>query len=575
MRCNKPERSEQNPRQTQQKSALAAISGIPRRASAAGSRGRASGWAPASCALGIVLLLASEASAARVSLLGFEGDSATALRWRVAQILKRAGHTVLGFAPPRNPDSASELRAYAERRRVDAFVAGSSVEGSDGWELSLTVRDSEGQSVGRQLTFTAASLRGLVKELKADGQEELDRVVRGKAAAGRGEDADVELDAAPAADLAGNLRASAARKKKKPKKSKARRAAKKRRPVEITLDEDPAPEEPAPIELDPATEDALTDDDTGAEAPAPSADPIEEPASGPSEASGWSVDRASEEEASEEESSEEQGERPSLLSRDLEESSEVGVDDASAGDGAGGGDENPTVVVGVNAGVVRRTLAYVDDLYGRLRAPSVNTWVYQVNAAVYPFAKPVKDRIGLIASYESVISGVVRDNTAGTDFPVTHSELFGGVRLRQPFGKHEVALQAAIGTLAAGLDDPNSLSGVPEFDYTLLRSAVDLGLHFGPVSLRGALGYRLSIGGYGEVSEETWFPRMEAYGLEGLLGLQYRISKEVAFDVSGTMRRFVLTMNSQPEDAVGGVSEVAGGAVDLYVSGYFGLNITL
>jgi hypothetical protein len=55
----------------------------------------------------------------------------------------------------------------------------------------------------------------------------------------------------------------------------------------------------------------------------------------------------------------------------------------------------------------------------------------------------------------------------------------------------------------------------------------------------------------------------------------YRISKEVAFDVSGTMRRFVLTMNSVPDDAIAGVAEVAGGAVDLYVSGYFGLNITL
>lgn len=514
-----------------------------------------------------MLLLAAEASAARVSLLGFEGDSSTALRWRVAQILKRAGHTVLGFAPPRNPDSASELRDYAERRRVDAFVAGSSVEGSDGWELSLTVRDADGQTMGRQLTFTAASLRGLVKELKADGQGQLDGVVRGKPSGARDGDG-VDVDSAPAADLAGNLRASAAKKKRKPKKTRARRAAKKPRPVEVTLDEDPAPEEPTPIELDPTT-------DEGAEPP-PDADAVGEPSSGSSKASGWSLDDQASEEGSEEESSEEeQAERPSLLARDMEESSEVGVDEPSGFEEAGGAGEDPTVVVGVNAGIVRRTLVYVDDLYGRLRAPSVNTWVYQVNATVYPFAKPVKNRIGLIASYESVISGVVRDNAAGTDFPVTHSELFGGVRLRQPFGKHEVALQAALGTLATGLDDPNGVSGVPEFDYTLLRSSVDFGLHFGSVSMRGAAGYRLSLGGYGEVSEVDWFPRMEGYGLEGLLGLQYRISKEVAFDVSGTMRRFVLTMNSQPQDAVDGRSEVAGGAIDLYVSGYFGLNITL
>jgi hypothetical protein len=34
-------------------------------------------------------------------------------------------------------------------------------------------------------------------------------------------------------------------------------------------------------------------------------------------------------------------------------------------------------------------------------------------------------------------------------------------------------------------------------------------------------------------------------------------------------------MNSQPADAMGGEAEVAGGAVDLYLGGYFGLSIRL
>lgn len=501
-----------------------------------------------------MLLLASEASAERVSLLGFQGDKATALRWRVAQILKRAGHVVLGVDPPKNPDSASELRAYAERRRVDAFVTGESVEGSAGWELSLTVRDPEGQSMGSPLTFTAGSIGGLIKELKGDGQGQLDRVVRG-GSSGAGDAGGVDLDRAPAADLAGNLRASAAKKKKR-KKSKARGSSNKSRAVEVKLDEDPLPEDPAAIDLDPTTDELDASGD--------------EPASDSGEARAWSVSDESSSDGGEEKT--EDG--SSLLSRELDDS-ELGADAASDDEASSSGSEEPTVVVGVKAGIVRRTLAYVDDLYGRLRAPSVNTWVYQLNAAVYPFAKPVKNRIGLIASYESVISGVVRDDAAGTDFPVTFSELFGGVRLRQPFGVHEVALQAGVGTMTAGLDDPQGISGIPEFDYTLLRSSVDVGLHFGPVSLRGAVGYRLALGEYGEVSEPEWFPRMESYGVEGMLGAQYRISKEVAFDVSGSMRRFVLTMNSRPEDATGGVAEVAGGAVDLYLSGYFGLNITL
>jgi len=129
--------------------------------------------------------------------------------------------------------------------------------------------------------------------------------------------------------------------------------------------------------------------------------------------------------------------------------------------------------------------------------------------------------------------------------------------------------------MQAGLDDPSGAARVPEFSYTSLRGALDVGFHFGSLSLSGAVGYRLPIGGYGQASEVDWFPRMEGYGLEGNVGIEYRISKEVAFDVSGNMRRFLLQMNSRPEDAVGGESEVAGGAVDLYLGGYFGLNITL
>ena len=168
-----------------------------------------------------------------------------------------------------------------------------------------------------------------------------------------------------------------------------------------------------------------------------------------------------------------------------------------------------------------------------------------------------------------------RDNRAGTDFGVSFSELYGGLRLRQPLGVHEIALQGTFNSMSAGLDDPDNLAGVPEFAYTMLRAAFDVGLHFGPLTLRGDVGYRLPLGGYGEASDADWFPHMSGSGIEGGFGLEYRISKEVAFDISGSARRYLLQMNSTPEDARVGTAEVAGGAVDLYLGGYFGLNITL
>jgi hypothetical protein len=518
-----------------------------------------SALAHAACLLAAVFLFSSEAAAERISLLGFEGSSARSLRWRVAGALKRAGHTVVGFAPPKDPSDTDKLRAFAERRRVDMFISGSSTKGSDGFELALTLRNAEGEEVGRGVTIEAPTLRAMMKELKADGQSEIDGAIRrgGRASAAS---SDVDADAPAGADFAGAARAQAQKKKG------ARPPAE---PGEEAIDLDADGDSPAADEETSESEAeerpakarrASSDDESEGE--------TEQAGSGTAEASGWATSDST--------PSDDDG-RASFLSGEGEgEGAEVGVDDtddSSSGDGAPS--EDPTVVLGLNAGFVRRTLSYSDDLYARLRAPSANAWVYRLQAAVYPFAKPVKNRIGLIAGYESEFSGVVRDNTAGTDFNVTFSELFGGLKLRQPLGKHEIALQGTVGSMNSGLDDPQGQSGVPEFSYTSLRAALDVGLHFGSLALRGSLGYRLPIGGYGEASEVAWFPRMEGYGTEASFGLEYRISKEVAFDMSGSMRRFLLQMNSQPADALSGASAVAGGAVDLYLAGYFGLNITL
>jgi hypothetical protein len=508
-----------------------------------------------------VLLLAAEASAERVSLLGFEGDNARALRWRVAAALKRAGHTVVGAAPPKDSDDSAKLRAFAKRRRVDVFIAGSSVQANDGWELALSFKDPEGEAVGRGVTFSGENLRGVIRELKEEGPDRLDGAVRGGGSRSGGTDA--ETDGAAAGDFAGKERARA--------KKKGARSRQVEEPVEV--DEDSAAEEKAPAAR-PRTSGAGSDEATfdadeeagGAEA----ADAEEKTTERTSEARGWAN--------SDSEPSEDDG-RASFLSEgaDAESSEEtVGADDGGGEDAdAAGASDDPTVVLGLNAGFVRRTLGYSDDLYSRLRSPSANAWVYRLKAAVYPFAKPVKNRLGLIAGYESEFSGVVRDNDAGTDFGVTFSDLYGGVELRQPLGKHEIALEGTIGSMKAGLDDPGGASGVPEYAYTSLRAALGARLSFSRLSLSGSAGYRLPIGGYGQASEAQWFPRMEGYGLEGSLGLGYRISDEVAFEMSGSLRRFLLQMNSQPADAMGGEAEVAGGAVDLYLGGYFGLSIRL
>jgi hypothetical protein len=60
--------------------------------------------------------------------------------------------------------------------------------------------------------------------------------------------------------------------------------------------------------------------------------------------------------------------------------------------------EGAVVHLRARGGVVRHSLEYVDDIYERLRTQRANIWVYRLEGAFYPFARPIGDRLGLIAS---------------------------------------------------------------------------------------------------------------------------------------------------------------------------------
>lgn len=246
--------------------------------------------------------------------------------------------------------------------------------------------------------------------------------------------------------------------------------------------------------------------------------------------------------------------------------------EASAEEGAEG--DGAVVRLRARGGWVRRSLDFSDDIYNRLRTQRANTWVYQVDGALYPFDRPIGERLGIIASFESAFSGTVRDTDFGANFPVIFQEFFGGVRARYPLGGHEIGFDLTFGKMIAGLDDENGAADIPDMNYTLLRSVLDVTLDLGRVRATGSAGFRLPLG-YGEVSHEQWFPRVGGYGFEATAGAEYPLSRGVSVELSGSMRRYLLEMNSEPRDAMFGISEVAGGAVDLYMAGYFGMSFRL
>jgi hypothetical protein len=226
------------------------------------------------------------------------------------------------------------------------------------------------------------------------------------------------------------------------------------------------------------------------------------------------------------------------------------------------------------AGYVRRNFDFYDDIYSHLRTQKANIWVYRAQGEAYPFTGAIGGRIGFILSYEGVLAGNVHDLDLQVDYPVLHSELVGGVRAHQPLGPHEIGLDLTFGRMEAGLADENGAARIPDLQYTFLRSSLDFKLNVGAFNVTGAIGFRLPLG-FGEASETPWFPRMDGYATEAGLAIGYQLSKHLSLEAVGSLRRYLIEMNSEPEDAITGTSQVAAGAVDRYASAYLGLSYAL
>jgi hypothetical protein len=252
-------------------------------------------------------------------------------------------------------------------------------------------------------------------------------------------------------------------------------------------------------------------------------------------------------------------------------------DAPSAEPAARADDEFPTgVEVLGRVGIVRRSLHFYQDVYGRLRTLDTNLYVYRIDGAIYPTFRSLAldGRVGFIFGYEGAFPSDVRDGDFGASFPISHSELFGGLRVRAPVRGHALGFNLALGRLASGLDDGPTSAGTPDVRYQDIRAAFDLAVWVGPVRTLWGAGFRLPLR-YGELAEAEWFPRVGGYGMEASVAASYPVADGVTLELATSLRRFVLEMNSAPEDGSTGVAEIAGGAVDAFIGLYTGVRVAL
>jgi hypothetical protein len=239
-----------------------------------------------------------------------------------------------------------------------------------------------------------------------------------------------------------------------------------------------------------------------------------------------------------------------------------------------GGPALPALVLGVDGGVMHRTLAWNDDLFGMLRPYSLAAApILGGEIEVYPGAFVTRARpawLGLVARGEGIV-GVSTQRVGHTDALPTHAWAFtASVRGRLPFSRGAAWLDAgaagrAFTIAAAGITTPD----FPSVSYLGPRLAVG-----GEVLLPA--GFVLSAGagaarwvGTGDLGSAAWFPHVQAWGADLHLRLAWQASFGLGPYLDLAWSRDLAALRPQPGEA-----NVAGGLADDRLAARLGLSWT-
>lgn len=220
---------------------------------------------------------------------------------------------------------------------------------------------------------------------------------------------------------------------------------------------------------------------------------------------------------------------------------------------------HPSADVAAGVGVLSRSLAYHEDLFGRFApydlaaAPALN-----VRAELYPFAARggALGDLGLVAGGEYAFATSAR-TADGRERATRFWGVEAGLRWRLTRGPAEVGLSARWAWQSFGIEPSGAPQGpvTPAWAYQSVRPGVDLRVALGArVALTASLGW-LFVLGYGDAG--SFFPRASGHAADGALGAAVGLTGALELRAQVTARRYFLAMNPEPGDAW-----IVGGAVD-------------
>ncbi|MBN8232496.1 hypothetical protein JYK02_33770 [Corallococcus macrosporus] len=224
-----------------------------------------------------------------------------------------------------------------------------------------------------------------------------------------------------------------------------------------------------------------------------------------------------------------------------------------------------------------RSLRYKDDVFGVLRPYTLGKDVGGValpgapqfagDVTVYPlapFQKGALARLGLTGSIDQSFGLKSTGSTGAVSYPTTAREWTAGLRYVMPFGQadrygFEVTGTYGMNTFRIDAVDGERPLDLPNVEYK--TAGLGLGLRAAlseKFDFNFRLGYQHPLDS-GELSSDTWFPRMSAGAVTGSATLAYRLNRILDVRLKADLRRYFFKFNPEPGDPY-----VAGGAVDQY-----------
>lgn len=251
--------------------------------------------------------------------------------------------------------------------------------------------------------------------------------------------------------------------------------------------------------------------------------------------------------------------------------------DAAAGDEAEGEEvEEDTAPAGrpsaleIGAGIraFSRNFRYTDDINDALRSYKLGVapagFVYLRWYPVAHFDAGPLSHLGLTGGYEQGFA-VSSEAPGGEKLDTTTREWWAGLRYRFPFDAHEAGVVVTYGKHSFEVDDDPANPLVPDVEYTYIRAGIDGRVRVARVVLGAQMGYRL-LRDVGELGTDAWFPRVSGGAVDAGLVAGYEILDGLDLLAGFDFRRYFFSMNPEPGDA-----RIAGGALDEFLSGWFGL----